>query len=76
MKPEAKKKENERNVHWTLQFHISTVLVTGSYSYFILDSTASPLAIVSRSDRVMYGQCCDIGQTCIGKDVKMTYFLE
>ena len=20
--------------------------------------------------------CCDIGQTCIGKDVKMTYFLE
>ena len=21
-------------------------------------------------------QCCDIGQTCIGKDVKMTYFLE
>ena len=22
------------------------------------------------------GRCCDIGQTCIGKDVKMTYFLE
>ena len=24
----------------------------------------------------IYGFCCDIGQTCIGKDVKMTYFLE
>ena len=23
-----------------------------------------------------FGTCCDIGQTCIGKDVKMTYFLE
>ena len=22
------------------------------------------------------GRCCDISQTCIGKDVKMTYFLE
>ena len=22
------------------------------------------------------GRCCDIGQMCIGKDVKMTYFLE
>ena len=22
------------------------------------------------------GRCCDIGQTCIGKDVKITYFLE
>ena len=22
------------------------------------------------------GRCCDIGQTCIGKDVRMTYFLE
>ena len=22
------------------------------------------------------GRCCDIGQTCIGQDVKMTYFLE
>ena len=31
--------------------------------------------IVDQSE--MFSQnCCDIGQTCIGKDVKMTYFLE
>ena len=27
-------------------------------------------------ERGTLGFCCDIGQTCIGQDVKMTYFLE
>ena len=26
--------------------------------------------------KICSNSCCDIGQTCIGKDVKMTYFLE
>ena len=38
-------------------------------------SELTPLLISSSYgyDDIM---CCDIGQTCIGKDVKMTYFLE
>ena len=35
-----------------------------------------PKVLFTIGGSISHANCCDIGQTCIGKDVKMTYYSE
>ena len=60
--------------HSPIRMHILHIL---QFDWFPENSTEYQLGNYSTNiHSSKKGRCCDIGQTCIGKDVKMTYFLE
>ena len=56
--------------------HILHILQFDLFPQKTPPSTSWAITNITNIHSSKKGRCCDIGQTCIGKDVKMTYFLE
>ena len=65
--------------HSPIRMHILHILQFLQFDWFPQKtprSTSWAITDITNIHSSKKGRCCDIGQTCIGKDVKMTYFLE
>ena len=65
--------------HSPIRMHILHILQFLQFDWFpqkTPPSTSWAITDITDIHSSKKGRCCDIGQTCIGKDVKMTYFLE
>ena len=62
--------------HSPIRMHILQFLQFDWFPQKTPPSTSWAITNITKIHSSKKGRCCDIGQTCIGKDVKMTYFLE
>ena len=62
--------------HSPIRMHILQFLQFDWFPQKTPPSTSWAITNITNIHPSKKGRCCDIGQTCIGKDVKMTYFLE
>ena len=65
--------------HSPTRMHILHILQFLQFDWFpqkTPPSTSWAITDITNIHSSKKGRCCDIGQTCIGQDVKMTYFLE